>query len=288
LSDKIFCRDEQIKNLVFGSLISLGRFNLNNYNLNKKLKELIEVAPFGIDNSSFSKKRGFYRGVYKNIASDSFILNWNGGIWNWNDAETLIRAMYILRDKNIKLVFQGYKHPSANSNISQEAQKAYSLAEKLKLKDKNIFFVDTWVPHSERSGFLLESDIGLVSSPDIPEANLFFKTRIYDYLWTEKPIILNDCEAFATLVKKKNLGLISKTGDVKSWARNIEILSRDTKMMEKIKLNIREYKKEILWSKTLRPLSSFLKNPHNLKDKYNKKNNLILKNIKLNKNIVLN
>ncbi len=286
LSDKIFCRDEQIKKLVFGSLISLGRFNLSNYNLNKKLEKLIEVAGFGIDNSSFSKKRGFYRGVLKGINNNSFILNWNGGIWNWNDAETLIKAMYILRNKNIKLVFQGCKNPSGNDNISQEAQKAYNLAKKLKLKNKNIFFVDTWVPHNERSGFLLESDVGLVSSPDIPEANLFFKTRIYDYLWTELPVILNDCEAFASLVKKKSLGLISKTGDAKSWARNIEILSEDAGMIRQIKFNIREYKKDILWSKTLKPLSCFLKNPYNLKDKYDKKNSLILKNIKLNKDII--
>jgi len=44
---------------------------------------------------------------------------------------------------------------------------------------------------------------GIVTSPDIPEANLFFKTRIYDYLWAELPIILYDCEAFASLVQEK-------------------------------------------------------------------------------------
>jgi glycosyltransferase involved in cell wall biosynthesis len=286
LSDKIFCRDANIRNLVLGSLISLGRVNLENYKKDRKLNKLIEVASFGLDKKAPVKKKDIYRVKYEGIERNDFLLMWNGGIWNWNDAETLIRAIAKLKNPKIKLIFQGFKHPDKNKKLSLEAKKALLLAEKLKLKDRRIFFSEEWLPHKERADFLLESDLGVVSSPDIPEANLFFKTRIYDYIWSGLPMIVNDCEAFADIVEKNELGLISKTGDPDDWARNIEILSENSRLRKKMKANIVDYRKKIFWEKTLKPVKNFIENPHKLNDKNDDKNFLIKNNIDLNINII--
>ena len=288
LSDKIFCRDEGAKKLILGSLISLGRVNLENYELDKSFSKLVEVAPFGINNLKPKKTKNLYRSIVSGINNKDFILLWNGGIWNWNDSETLIKAMEKLKHENIKLVFQGFKHPGLGKKISDKAQQALKLASNLKLKDKNIFFLENWVPYKERANFLLEVDAGVVASPNIPEANLFLKTRIYDHLWVELPTILNDCEAFAPIIKAKNLGLVAKTGSIDSWVVNILALKNNKKIIKKIKENIKEYKKEIEWKNTLRPISNFVKKPEKLGDKTNKSNKLLQNNIKTNKNIINN
>ncbi len=287
LSDKIFCRDEGAKKLVLGSLISLGRLNLENYTEKRNFNNLLEVAPFGVDESVNRKnKKHFYRGVLDNVGKDDFLLIWNGGVWNWNDGATLIRAMKKIKNKKVKLIFQGFKHPDKNKGISFEAKKCFKLAQNLGLKDKNVFFNDTWIPYQDRINFLAESDAGVVCSPDIPEANLFLKTRIYDYFWADLPIILNECEAFASLIKEKELGFVCRTGDYNDWAKKIDILSQDGKILKKMKANIRKYKKEISWQKTLQPLKSFAKRPTKTRDNNDKLNDLVLSNISLNKSVV--
>lgn len=267
LSDKIFCRDNEIRKLVLGSLISLGRVNLENYKKDKSFNNLVEAAPFGIENIEAKKHNTLYRGVIPGIKKDDFILLWNGGIWNWNDGETLVKVMAKLKKENIKLIFQGFKHPGKGKNLSQAAEKCFNLAKKLKLKDKNIFFLDNWVPYKKRADFLLEADAGVVSSPNIPEANLFLKTRIYDHLWTKLPTILNDCEAFAKIIKENNLGLVSETNDVDSWIKNILLLKNNPKLVKEIKQNIKKYKQDISWQKTLKPISDFIKCPSRAEDK---------------------
>jgi hypothetical protein len=270
-SDKIFCRDEQVKKLIMGSLISLGRINLENYKIDKKLNRLIEVAAFGIDSNSPKHNNDIYRGKFKNIDKNDFLLIWNGGIWNWNDGQTLIKAMNVLKGKKIKLIFQGFRHPQKNIHLSSEAEKTINLTKKLGILDKNVFFMDKWVPFEERGNFLTEADLGIITSPNIPEANLFLKTRIYDYLWAKLPIILNDSEAFAEIIKKNELGLVAKTGNYLDLAEKILNLKNDKKLYSQIKNNIENFKKQISWNKTLTPLKNYLKNPTALTDKYNQK-----------------
>lgn len=288
LSDKIFCRDEGVRKLVLGSLISLGRVNLSNYNQDKSLRELLSVAPFGISSKNPKLTEHKLRQGTNGINKDDFVLLWNGGIWNWNDGETLIKAMSLIKNKKIKLVFQGFKHPAKGSQLSIKAKQSLALAKKLRLINKNVFFLEDWVPYAERANFLLDSNIGVVSSPDIPEANLFFKTRIYDYLWAGLPLILNDCEAFAPLVKDRGLGLVVKTGDAHAWAKNIQLLAKDKKLTGRIIKNIKKYKREIGWEKTLKPVRDFALKPHQSADKKNKLSQLSMKHIKANQEIIIN
>ena len=280
LSDKIFCRDEQIKKFILGSLTNLGRVNLKNYEKSKQLKNLVEAAPFGIETLTPKHKKDIYRTKYKNINKNDFLLIWNGGIWNWNDGQTLIKAMDLLKNKNIKLIFQGFKHPSEYQKLSLEAQKTISLAKKLKLMNKNVFFIEKWVPFEQRGNFLTECNAGIVTSPDILEANLFLKTRIYDYLWAELPILLNDSEAFAKIIEKNNLGIVAKTKNPRDLANKILKLYTNKKLQEQIKNNIKKYKQQISWQKTLKPVKNYLAKPVKLNDKYQKDDKVLQNSIK--------
>lgn len=286
VSDKIFCRDKQVQTFLWGSLAGLGRVNLDNYLQHKKLRNMVEPAPFGLNSTPPKHKRDVYRKRLKNIEQDDFLLMWNGGVWNWNDGQTLIEAIKKLRKAEIKLIFQGFKHPDKNQKLSVEAKKTLQAAKRNGLIDKNVFFPKQWIPFEERGNYLTECDVGVVSSPDIPEANLFLKTRVYDYLWAELPVILNDCEAFAPLIKEKGLGLVAKTGDARDWAGKIRELKNDKNLRDKIIKNIRKYKKELIWDKTLKPVEEYLEKPTKLRDKYDSSNRLLQENISINRKII--
>ena len=288
VSDKVFCRDNNIKTFLWGSMASLGRVNLDNYLEDKKLRNMVEAAPFGIESTPPRHRRDIYRGKYDNIGKRDLLLMWNGGVWNWNDGETMIRAMKRLRQSNIKLIFQGFRHPDTEKGISREAEKTLELAKKEGLENNNVFFPHQWIPFHQRGNYLTECDVGVVSSPDIPEANLFYKTRVYDYLWAELPVILNDCEAFAPLIREKGLGLVARTGDDQDWADKIYRLKKDSHMRKRIVDNIREYKKEMTWPQTLKPVKEYIEKPYKLQDKYDEHNVLLRNNIRQNKEIIFN
>ena len=250
-SDKIFVRSEKTRDLVLGSLISMGKANLKNYRQKRNFDNLIELAPFGIKQTKPKKK------TEKN--KNNYTLLWNGGVWNWKDGVNLIKIMELIskKKKNIELIFQGYHNP--DKIYSVEAKKTKRLADKLKLTDKNIFFPKEWVSFNERGTYLAQTDAGIVTSPNIPEANYFIKTRFYDFLWAELPIILNSWEAFAPEVKKYNLGVIL-TGQPQKDAQKIIKFSKNKKLQAEIKNNIRKYKKNMSWQKGLEPVINYCKN----------------------------
>lgn len=286
LSDKIFCRDNKTKDLIVGSLISLGRINLNFYKVSKNFSTLVEEAPFGIEAVEPEHKRNIYRNNISGIDKKDFLLIWNGGIWNWNDAVSLIKAMNVLKKyKDIKLIFQGYKHPSKWQKLSKEANSAIQLSSQFNLTNRNVFFIKDWLPYKERANYLVECDAGIITSPNIAEANYFLKTRIYDYLWGNLPVILNDSEAFAPIISRNSLGLLARTGDYKDLASKIFDLYRDKYLRRRIKINIIKFKKEIQWKKTLRNIDEYLKNPVQTPDKYNN-DDIIKKEITINKEII--
>jgi len=257
-SNKIFCRSQRVKDLVLGSLITLGKANLSNYLKDRNFNNLIEVVSFGIGSTVRHSQKDNYRKLFKNIQAKDFVLIWNGGIWNWHDGVKLVKIMNYIkqRDKKIKLIFQGFHNPDKIYSI--EAKKTKQLADKLKLTDKNIFFPTNWVNFENRDNYLTESDAGIVISPNIPEANYFIKTRFYDYLWADIPIILNNYEAFAGEVATHNLGLIL-SGDYKKDAATIIKFVNDKKLQLKIKHNIKKYKKDLSWEKQLKAVIEYCK-----------------------------
>ncbi|MEA3449592.1 MAG: glycosyltransferase [Patescibacteria group bacterium] len=289
LSDKIFCRNERVRNLVLGSLLALGRVDLKNYQGDKTLRNLIDTAPFGIEARAPKHKKNIYRGVIKGIKDDDFLLIWNGGVWNWNDGETLIKTMKLIREKynkkNIKLILQGFKHPDENQKLSQEAQRTLDLIEKYELEDKNIFIAH-WLAFKERENYLTECDAGIVTAPNIPEANFFLKTRIYDYLWADLPVVLGDNEAFAPFINQMKLGLVAKCGTPQDFTKKIIALEKSSAMRAGIKNNIKTIKKNLNWNKTLEKVKEYFKNPEKDKLKYVSGRSLYRENIKNNLNII--
>lgn len=268
LSDKIFCRSQQVKDLVLGSLISLGRANLLNYRPKRNFDDLLELAPFGLPATPPKHQYNVYRRVVPNINPADYLLIWNGGVWNWHDACHLVKTMQLIwqRNKKIKLIFQGFHNP--DKIYSLEAQRARKLADRLKLADRNIFFPDNWINYDDRGNFLTEADAGIVSSANIPETNYFIKTRFYDYLWAELPVILNQAEAFAAEVAKHNLGLVL-SGQLQSDAAQIIKFVDHQKLHRQIKKNIQVYKKNLTWSKTLKPIINYCLKAKSAPDKVN-------------------
>ena len=120
-------------------------------------RNIIDVVPFGISETPPVHRRQMIKGVWKDITKNDFVVLWGGGIWNWFDPLTLIKAMALLgkKQKNIKLVFICSQHPNKDNPSHRMTEKALKLSKTLQLYDKNVYFYSDWVPYQERENYLL-------------------------------------------------------------------------------------------------------------------------------------
>ena len=166
--DYFVCASPRQKDFWAGLMAGLGRINPLTYDRHPSLGGFLDVVPFGIDPEPPARLAGpVLKGVVPGIAADDKVLIWGGGIWNWFDTKTLVRAMALVADArpDIKLFFMGMVHPNPAMPDFQmrNARETLALAHELGLMDRTVFFNKGWVPYRDRGAYLLEADAGVTT-----------------------------------------------------------------------------------------------------------------------------
>tara|TARA_B100000959_G_scaffold286506_1_gene365473 strand:- start:2937 stop:5672 length:2736 start_codon:yes stop_codon:yes gene_type:complete len=263
--DYFICASEKQRDFWLGMLSSEGRINPQNYSLDKSLRKIIGIVPFGLPVEKPVKTKKSLKGVLKGIKEDDFVILWGGGIWNWLDPLTPIKAMKVLSAKNpdIKLFFLGAKHPDARmpEYMHRMYDKAITLADDLKLLNKTVFFNDTWTPYNDRVNFLLEADIGISCHFDFIETEYSFRTRLLDYFWANLPIISSTGDSMSEIVEKEWLGITVDPEDSNSLAEGILKLYEDKWFFKRCVKNLNTLSKQYSWDEVTKPLINYCRNP---------------------------
>lgn len=257
MADAIICASRRQRDLWMGTLMALGRLTPQKYLQDPSLKTFIDVVPFGLSETPPKHQGKGLREVF-NLPKDAKVLLWGGGIWNWFDPLTLLRAIRELADQNLPfyLVFMGVKHP--NETIPDEVMKmaleTQKLASDLGLLNKYVFFNYGWTPYEQRQSFLLEADIGVSTHFEHLETEYSFRTRILDYIWAELPIISTEGDSFAELIKQHKLGMVVPYKNVNALSEAIKHIlenSEERKLMQK---NLQAIGKEFYWTEVIKPI----------------------------------
>ncbi|MBM3702927.1 MAG: glycosyltransferase [Actinobacteria bacterium] len=283
--DFFICASERQRDFWLGMLTALNRVNPYSYNQDPTLQKMISVVPFGLPSNRPMHTRNALKGVIENVNKNDFVIIWGGGIYNWFDPLTLIKAMEKvskLRD-DIKLFFMGIKHPNPEVKELQMINETINLAKKLKVYNKNVIFNFGWVDYNDRQNYLLDADAGIITHPNHIETRFSFRTRILDYLWTGLPIISTEGDYLSTLIEKNGLGIITRDGNVQDLVDAIIKLSQDKKFYDQCVKNIRNIVKEFTWEKICQPIVEFCRDPVSSACKYRETSDN-LKNSGNNKN----
>ena len=123
------------------------------------------------------------KGVLPGIGSGDSVILWAGGMWNWVDPSTLIRAVAKLRKDrpDVHAVILGTKHPNPEIGEMDIAREAQALADDLGLVGNGVNFVE-WVPYEERAEWILEADVGVSLHHSGVESQFAYRTRLLDYI----------------------------------------------------------------------------------------------------------
>jgi hypothetical protein len=261
--DFFLCASEKQRDFWLGQLAAVGRINPATYDQQENLESLIAIAPFGVDEVPPTRTRAVLRGVVPGIGTDDKVILWGGGVYNWFDPLTLLRAVDKLKRRlpNVRLYFMGMAHPNPHVPAMRMAFQARELADELDLVGTHVFFNDGWVDYNDRQNYLLESDVGVSTHLNHVETAFSFRTRLLDYFWASLPVVASDGDSFGDVIRLHRLGLVVPPGDVDALEEALYTLLADDERRLECQAAIRDLVPEMHWGKALEPLLEFCRHP---------------------------
>ncbi len=266
--DFFLCASERQRDFWLGSLAALGRVNAPTYDDDETLRSLLAVSPFGLPSTLPRRTGPAMRGVVPGIGPEDKVILWAGGVYNWFDPLTLVRAVDRLKERlpEVRLFFLGLQHPNPNVPPMRMATELRRLAEELGLVGSHVFFNEGWVAYESRADFLLEADVGVSTHLDHVETAYSFRSRILDYLWAGLPIVATAGDAFADLIAAERLGVAVPPGDEIALEAALWHVLGDEVSARSCRLNVARVAPGFAWEHALAPLLAFCRDPRRAPD----------------------
>jgi glycosyltransferase involved in cell wall biosynthesis len=184
---------------------------------------------------------------------------WGGGIWNWLDPLTLVRAwpQVAKMHPNARLVFLGTKNPNPIVPVHEMVHRTIALAEEVGEKDGSIVFVE-WLSYEDHEAVLCESDLGVTLQPQDVETRFSIRTRVIDYFRMGLPCLVSEGDITSEWIEKYHLGIVVPTADVDATARALnELLDKPRQSWQPGFQTIRQ---ALSWSNVVEPLRQYCLN----------------------------
>lgn len=259
MADGILCASEKQRDFWMGFITAQKRLHPALYDQDPSCQQFIEVVPFGLPENPPQKKGKGLRAKYGFKDTDKMVL-WGGGIWNWFDPLSAIRAIKLLSATrtDIKLVFMGVKPPDPALAEMEMSGQAWALAKELDVLNHIVFFNQEWIPYEERQAILLEADVGLSTHFDHLETRFSFRTRLLDYLWANLPIVATKGDVFAELIERHQLGIVVPDQKEEAIAEAILALVDHPARTQTIKANLARLCPQFYWNTVVKPVDGMI------------------------------
>ena len=204
------------------------------------------------------------KGIIPGIARSDIVLIWAGGIWQWFDPITVIRAVGLVSEErsDIKLLFLGTQDPNPDKRAMPILSEARELAQNLNVLNRSVFFIEGWVPFDERQNYLLEADIGISTHPDSFEARLAFRTRVLDYIWAGLPMILTEGDCLADWAVRQYVATTLRPGDVAVWKQAILSMASSPEARQEMRSRLQRLAPQFYWERIAEPLLGYCRQPY--------------------------
>jgi glycosyltransferase involved in cell wall biosynthesis len=267
--DVFLCASERQRDFWLGWLAGAGRVNPFVHDVDAGLQRFLMVVPFGVPEMHPTRQARRFRGVVPGIAEEDTVVIWGGGIWNWFDPLTLIRAADRTRDKlpHLRVLFPAPASPSPEVMPMRMSDEARRLSDQMGLTGSRVFFGSSWIPYKEHGSVLLESDIGVSLHQDSVETRMSFRTRILDYLWAGLPIIATEGDSMADLIRVEDLGAVVPAGSVDAVVTALVELGADPERRSACAKRSEAAASRFRWSVAAKPLVDYCKAPYQAPDR---------------------
>jgi len=259
IADYFLCANERQRDLWLGHLLALGRINHLTY---EQIQQRVITVPFGLPDTAPQRTGPGFR-----EADTDFVLLWGGGIWQWFDPLTVIRAVHALlpRYPHIRLVFLGSQHPNDTIAAMPMQQQAEQLAQALGIYGTQVIFQSGWVAYEQLHNHLLDADVGVSAHVNRLETHFSFRTRILHYLWAGKPIITTTGDVLAEAIEQQHAGIVVRPEAQQDWMTAIERLHHPEQYATYL-TGVHTLAQRYRWSTVVEPLKALCADASHAKD----------------------
>ncbi len=266
--DVFFCASERQRDFWLGWLDAAGRVNPATHQVDPGYESMVRLLPFGLSPEPPRPGAARFRGVLPGVAAEDFLVLWGGGIWDWFDPLSLIRAAAATAERvpRLRVVFP-VSSPSEKVPPHGMEVEARKLADALGLTGKRIFFNKSWVPYDERGQMYLEADVGVSLHRKDIETRFSFRTRVLEYLWAGLPIITTEGDSLAEIVKTEDLGSVVPYDDVEQLATALQELAGDPLGRGACAERARATARRFEWPVVAEPLLEYCRSPFQAVDR---------------------
>lgn len=261
--DFFVCATERQRDLYLGALIGAGRMTPARVDADPRLRQLIDVVPFGLPDAPPERRGPGLRGALPGVGADDMVLLWTGGLWDWLDPLTLIEALpaVVERFPQTRLVLLAGRHPGMVAEMRTPAA-ARERAAALGLLGTHVIFNDAWVPYAERANLLLDADIAVTLHRDhLETAYAAVRSRFLDHLWAGLPSLVTSGDAAAELVVSERLGRVAAPESAASVAGGLLELLGDAAERRGCGERARRLAERYTWRRVAEPLARFCHAP---------------------------
>jgi glycosyltransferase involved in cell wall biosynthesis len=252
------CAGDRQVDLYLGTMLAQGLISPAAYDRDSSFRSVIDVVPFGVPPDPPQRTGGpGIRDRFPAIAPKDEIVLWNGGIWDWLDAPTAIRATVSLagRRSQAKLVFMS----GSSGRLHRAETEARSLARELGALDRTVFFNDGWVPYEQRADWLLDASCAISTHARHVETRFAFRTRLLDCFWAGLPMVCTGGDELGERIEQDGLGVTVPEDDPDAVASGLEAVLERGKdsYSEGLRLAAEDY----AWPAVSSPLVRFVTSP---------------------------
>jgi glycosyltransferase involved in cell wall biosynthesis len=249
---RFVCASEKQRDLWLGTMLGQRMIDPGGYDRDPTMRSVIDTVPFGLPAEAPAPPAvAGPRGRLPGVDDDSELVLWNGGLWNWLDPVTAVRAAATLAERRprLRLVFMGAARQSAAAKATDAAHAA---ARELGVLGSVVHFHETWVPYDERAAWLMQSDCAISTHAEHLETRFAFRTRLLDCFWSGLPVVCTGGDDLADRVAREDLGAVAEPGDVDGIANAMErVLDRGR---ESYAVALGSVAAQYTWSRAAAPL----------------------------------
>ena len=263
-ADFIICASEPQKDLWLGMMNAAGVLTVGESRRDPGWHERIAVVPFGVPDERPQARGHPLRDRLPALSNSDFLLLWSSNVLAWQDPDTLIRAMAVVREQNpkIRLVFLGIGEPkptngSMYDNAKLPTKRTRILADELGLTNQTVFFMSERVPYREIGMYYRDADAAVATYPDSLETRICLGSRLLDYLWAGLPMIVSGVRLQREFVEGQGLGLVAPPHDVAKLASAILQVKYEVANGSYAPLVFEQAMERLRWSRVVDPIVTY-------------------------------
>lgn len=260
-SDLILVSSESLTTFLKGILFERGFLSPSAYSNDPGFDRRFCLLPYGY--SPASSVDGDDSGSNRNYEIDFEVptLIWGGGLWNWFDPFTVVKALQHLKERNLRIqalfpggtVHPGHQSRMHNQNELQKRVEEYGLQDR-------VFFSSEHIPYRDFLNLASRCLAGLSVSKRAIENLLSYRTRVVTYVGAGIPTIATRGDPLSDFVERNHIGVVVDPGNHLEMADAIRKLAEDAGFRDACRKQVREVQKSFTWENLCKPLVVILQN----------------------------